>query len=518
MAGYVALYRKYRPRFFREIVGQRHVVEILQNSLAKGRIAHAYLFAGVRGTGKTTTARILAKALNCERGVSPEPCGRCQNCLDIDAGKFPDVIEIDAASYRGINEIREIRDNVKLAPLRGRYKVYIIDEVHMLTQEAFNALLKTLEEPPPHVVFILATTDPHKVPSTIISRCQRFDFRRISFSEISEHLRRIADEEGISITDGALELLVRASKGSLRDALSLLDQLRNLEREIREEDLMNFMALLEDEVLWSFISGVLTRDLKATLRALRLAYRANVSYYHLINLVVEELRNMAYWRVLRGEISGELTERQLEYYEKLAEVPLKDIMELMSLMVQQISFYRNDNDPFFLESAVFKWLAQRGLTLISESDERSKRVVEVNVNVEDEKREEKRQDHVELNEKRKEVISEERSSETARPLISDLSELLALVEANIDGRLKRTWKAILRRGSLDFDADTMTLSYRVNAKEGLTYAAKLETILDKVKQKLPELKGLKLKVIETEREGDFKAFVKEVKGLFGLDR
>ncbi len=221
---YTVLARKYRPQRFEDVVGQGHVTRSLTNALSMERIAHAFLFSGTRGVGKTTTARILAKALNCEKGPSPAPCGECASCSEITAGSSVDVMEIDAASNTGVDNVRELRENVKYAPARGRYKVYIIDEVHMLSGAAFNALLKTLEEPPAHVVFILATTDPHKLPATILSRCQHYDFRRVPKTVIQAHLRSLCDKEGITAEDGAMVRLAALAEGSVRDSLSLLDQ------------------------------------------------------------------------------------------------------------------------------------------------------------------------------------------------------------------------------------------------------------------------------------------------------
>ncbi|WP_127533746.1 DNA polymerase III subunit gamma/tau [Paenibacillus kobensis] len=221
---HIALYRAWRPQTFHDMVGQRHIIQTLQNAIREDRVSHAYLFNGPRGTGKTSAAKILAKAINCERGPAPEPCNECDACVGITAGTVMDVVEIDAASNRGIDEIREIRDKVRYAPSEVRYKVYIIDEVHMLTTEAFNALLKTLEEPPGHVIFILATTEPHKLLPTIISRCQRFDFRQVSLDEQTERLRLICQEEGIQAEDEALSYIARLSEGGMRDAISLLEQ------------------------------------------------------------------------------------------------------------------------------------------------------------------------------------------------------------------------------------------------------------------------------------------------------
>lgn len=221
---YVALYREWRPRNFADIIGQNQISRTLQNALEGGRIAHAYLFCGPRGTGKTSTAKVLAKALNCLNREGSEPCNECENCRRINQGSSLDVLEIDAASNRGIDEIRDLREKVKFAPSEGKSKVYIIDEVHMLTNEAFNALLKTLEEPPSYVVFVLATTEPHKIPLTIMSRCQRFDFRRISLEDITERLRFVAGQAGLEITEEALFLIARTAEGGMRDALSILDQ------------------------------------------------------------------------------------------------------------------------------------------------------------------------------------------------------------------------------------------------------------------------------------------------------
>src|SRR5881227_4019944 len=221
---YTALARTWRPKTFSELIGQEHVRRALVNALESGRVHHAFLFTGTRGVGKTTIARILAKCLNCEKGVTADPCGECASCREIDAGRFPDLIEVDAASRTKVDDTRELLDNVQYAPARGRYKVYLIDEVHMLSAHSFNALLKTLEEPPPHVKFIFATTEPHKVLATVVSRCQRYDLRRIGLGELRAHLRRTVDAERLALSDEALALVAREAEGSLRDAQSLLEQ------------------------------------------------------------------------------------------------------------------------------------------------------------------------------------------------------------------------------------------------------------------------------------------------------
>ena len=221
---YTALYRKFRPQEFEDVRGQEHIVTTLKNQIQADRIGHAYLFCGTRGTGKTTIAKIFAKAANCERPVGGSPCGECRSCLAIAAGGSMNVIEIDAASNNGVDNIREIREEVAYSPAKGKYKVYIIDEVHMLSIGAFNALLKTLEEPPAYVIFILATTEAHKIPITILSRCQRYDFKRISIDEISSRLAELMGKEQVEAEERAIRYIAKAADGSMRDALSLLDQ------------------------------------------------------------------------------------------------------------------------------------------------------------------------------------------------------------------------------------------------------------------------------------------------------
>src|SRR5512140_1005150 len=221
---YLVLARKWRPQTFRDLIGQEHVSQTLKNAIDSGRVAHAFLFTGGRGVGKTSAARILAKALNCEQGPAPEPCNACSACEEITAGNSVDVFEIDGASNTSVDDIRDLRETVKYLPSRCRYKIFIIDEVHMLSTSTFNALLKTLEEPPPHVKFIFATTEPHKVPITILSRCQRFDFKRIALPRIVARLRYIVDQEKVSVSDEALAVVARKGDGSMRDALSTLDQ------------------------------------------------------------------------------------------------------------------------------------------------------------------------------------------------------------------------------------------------------------------------------------------------------
>jgi DNA polymerase III subunit gamma/tau len=246
---YLVIARKWRPQVFSDIIGQGHITTTLQNAIKQDRVAHAYILCGPRGIGKTTTARIFAKALNCQKGPRPDPCNKCASCKDITASRSTDVIEIDGASNRGIDEIRNLKENVQFSPQSGRFKIYIIDEVHMLTTEAFNALLKTLEEPPAHVKFIFATTAAHKVLPTILSRCQRFNFRRLSSHDIAKKLERIAKSENIAIDEQALFNIARQASGSMRDAESVMDQLATYcKNKITLEDANAVLGLIEQDI------------------------------------------------------------------------------------------------------------------------------------------------------------------------------------------------------------------------------------------------------------------------------
>ena len=307
---YLVLARKWRPQSFDDIAGQEHITRTLSNAIRSNRIAHAYLFTGVRGVGKTTAARILAKALNCEKGPTPNPCNQCSFCAEITSGNCIDVLEIDGASNRGIDEIRQIIENVRYQPAQCRFKIYVIDEVHQVTRDAFNALLKTLEEPPPSVKFILATTEPHRLPETILSRCQRYDFRRITLREIVRRLDEISQQEGLKITKGALVLLAREADGSMRDAQSLLEQVLACvepgstsrdETAVDERLLEEILGLAERQVLYEISKAVIQGNAQRCIELIAKVVVEGRDLGRLSRDLVEHFRNLLVVRLAKTD-------------------------------------------------------------------------------------------------------------------------------------------------------------------------------------------------------------------------
>ena len=296
---YLVLARKWRPKSFSEVSGQDHVVKAIQNSLKQNKVHHALLFTGTRGVGKTTIARLFAKSLNCDTGITPEPCGKCESCVSIDEGNFMDLIEVDAASQRGIDDTRDLLENTQYTPTVGRYKVYLIDEVHQLTKEAFNALLKTLEEPPEHMKFLLATTESEKIPITVLSRCLKFNLKKISEEQITQRMKEILDAEKIKYEEGALSIISKSADGSMRDALSLLDQaLAYEDYELSENNVIDMLGLIDNKYALSIVQSILNQDselLKEQLDGLDSKYP---NYNDVLDNIASIAQEIAYLQVL----------------------------------------------------------------------------------------------------------------------------------------------------------------------------------------------------------------------------
>lgn len=341
---YIPLYRKYRPQTIEQIVGQEHIKKALANAIQMDRISHAYLFTGPRGTGKTSTARIFAKSLNCEKGPTISPCNECENCKNITNSIPIDVIEIDAASNRSVNDADEIIQKVALAPVQSRYKIYIIDEVHMLTNQAFNALLKTLEEPPKNVIFILATTEVHKVLDTIKSRCQRFDFKRITTDDIAKHLRYISDNEGINITDEALSYIAQNSAGGMRDSIALLDQLSVLnsaDTAISVDDINNLLGRLSFNSLSNLFGAIVDSDQNKALDVLNEIYNQGNEPVQILSNMLEYFRNALILKSVGDNVSNSVVQLNAEQVKSLsAKLQNVEIHQLVSLIDKCASYIK----------------------------------------------------------------------------------------------------------------------------------------------------------------------------------
>lgn len=373
---YLVLARKWRPQTFSDLIGQEHVSRTLQNAIDTGRVAHAFLFTGARGVGKTSSARILAKALNCEQGLTTEPCNTCPSCTEITDGNSVDVFEIDGASNTGVDDIRELRDNVKYLPSRSRYKIFIIDEVHMLTNNAFNALLKTLEEPPAHVKFIFATTEPHKVPITILSRCQRFDFKRIALQKIVDRLRYIVDQEQVSVSDKALAVVARKGDGSMRDSLSTLDQvLAFCGQTVTDEDVAGLLGVVDRRLLLEASQSIFARDSRAALEIVKRVDSFGYNMRQFCQELIDHFRNIT---ILRTVVDAadilDLSEGEIaELKTQASATPPADLQRHLSILLKAEGEMAHSTFPrLVLEMALLKMASLSPLIPINELLDRLK--------------------------------------------------------------------------------------------------------------------------------------------------
>lgn len=353
---YQALYRKYRPTTFSDVIGQEHITQTLKNELSAKKTVHAYLFTGTRGTGKTTCAKILAKAVNCLSPKDGDPCGECEMCRAIANGEITDICEIDAASNNGVEDIRDLRDQVNFAPAAAKYRVYIIDEVHMLSIAAFNALLKTLEEPPEHVIFILATTEVHKLPTTILSRCQRFDFRRIDPEKICERIQTVANAEGLKVTDDAATLIASAADGGMRDALSILDLCASSEKEIDEETVASVCSMAGNDYLLKLADLIKSRDTQNALLLIDELHNSSVDMLRLLSEITRHFRDLMIVKTVKGDTKPIICSKErLAAIEKQAQkYDIREIMAILNILQGCAANMQNGNRRCEMEMAIIR--------------------------------------------------------------------------------------------------------------------------------------------------------------------
>lgn len=356
-----ALYRVYRPKNFDDIVGQEHIVRTLKNQIESKNIGHAYLFCGTRGTGKTSTAKIFSRAVNCTDLHNGEPCNACESCIDILEDKSMDVVEIDAASNNSVDDIRELRENVKYSPSKSKYKVYIIDEVHMLSQGAFNALLKTLEEPPSYVIFILATTEAHKIPATILSRCQRFDFKRVTVRDISLRMKYICEQEGVEAEDKALNLIARNSQGALRDALSILDQCISFEgNNIKYNDVIDLLGSVNIEQLFELAESIIQENTRKSLQILNEFIIWGKDVRNLVNDLIDHFRNLMVCKISNDlEEIISLPQETIDLLKKQAEtIDTNNLIRILNILSEAQDNMKTSSNPRVLIEVTMMKIAQ----------------------------------------------------------------------------------------------------------------------------------------------------------------
>ncbi|MCD6408430.1 DNA polymerase III subunit gamma/tau, partial [bacterium] len=458
---YKVLARKYRPKNFDEVCGQKHTVESLKNAIKTGRIAHAYIFAGPRGVGKTSVARIFSKSLNCVEGPTVNPCNKCDICREISSGSCIDVLEIDGASNRGIDEIRNLRENVNLRPSKARFKIYIIDEVHMLTNEAFNALLKTLEEPPEYVKFIFATTSPEKILPTILSRCQRFDFKPLTLKEVSEEIKRIAKEEKIEVEDDVIKEIFDFSGGSLRDALSILDQLIVFSEgnKIKYDDVKKLLGLPEEKSIEEILKFIRKKQPKESISLFHQLLSDGKNPGVILDNMIRKLRDIGLQKI--GEIT--VISENKEFASLFEEMELEKILESISLVVEYKEKLRRETQPLIVCEILLLKLSQimgRETEKVEKKEERKEEEESifnfVEEKKENKKEEEKQKKTEKIEEKKdqqkneKEQSSQEKVEEKKKePLDDEKIKQLWSVALKELKRHKPTVEAALREGQIE---------------------------------------------------------------------
>lgn len=436
-----ALYRVYRPKTFEDVVGQEHIVKTLKNQIKNNNIGHAYLFSGTRGTGKTSTAKIFARAVNCLNSINEEPCNECEICVDTLNDNIMDIVEIDAASNNSVDDIRELRESVKYTPSKAKYKVYIIDEVHMLSQGAFNALLKTLEEPPSYVIFILATTEPHKIPATILSRCQRFDFKRVSSKDIANRMAYICEKENIQAEEKALSLIARNSQGALRDALSILDQCMSFGNEkIEYNDVIELLGTVNIDELFELSQAIICEDTKKSLQILNEFIIWGKDIRNLINDLIDHFRNLMVCKVSRelDEIIS-LPEETIERLKEQAKtININDLIRILNILSEtQDSMKSSSNTRILAEVTIMK-IAQpmfdESKEALIKRIENLEQIIESGnikvVTVQDESNEgmEYKDEQVSNQEEKQEIVYEDVKSEDAKLVESSWKKIIQKIK------------------------------------------------------------------------------------------
>ena len=408
---YQALYRKYRPTTFSDVVGQDHITKTLKNELDCGKIVHAYLFTGTRGTGKTTCAKILAKAINCLSPINGDPCGECEICRMVAQDEATDIVEMDAASNNGVDDIRELREQVNFSPAACKYRVYIIDEVHMLSGAAFNALLKTLEEPPEHVVFILATTEVHKLPATILSRCQRFDFRRINSSEIVGRLKYVASKESLNLTDDAAMLIASAADGGMRDALSILDLCASHSNNITEDTVANVCSMAGGDYLIKMAELIKSHSTEQALTLIDELHNSSVDMLRLLSELTNHFRDLMIVKVVKGDHKPIVcSSSKMKALEAQAQsFDIKEIMAILGVLQSAATAMQNGNRRCEMEMAIIR-LCNPEIRQDLDSLERRIAALENNKPIT--------------------VQKAEPIKETSQPIISEIDEEIPLPEEN----------------------------------------------------------------------------------------